>query len=107
MQLNSPSPSTRYTPHPFAPSAYVVGDNYSTIKITEYTFTFINKDYPIPSGYKIQIILPTGMKYSRNPARVTVISGLFTPLQISGSTTDLIIDGDVMGELLRGQIFNL
>ena len=99
MQLYSPSASTKYSPHLFTPTLYVIGANYSTIKITEYLFSFINKDYAISSGHIIKIVLPTGMFFTQSPPSVAVQSGLITPLTNSGSSTELIIergfDGDI------------
>ena len=85
------TPSTRFTPHPFA-SANVVGANSSTIKITNYTFTFINQDFAIPSGeYRLMIATPPGMIFTRRPPRVTVHSGIDSQFGASNSHNQLII----------------
>ena len=95
--LYSESASTRYTPHPFAPSAQVVGANSSTIKITEYTFNFIAQDYQI-YGLKLKIVLPSGMIFTQNQPRVDVLSGFTSSFNISVSNNNqLVIEGGFDG----------
>ena len=74
MSLESRDGSRSYSAHSFR-GGEVMGENGSTVAETEYTFSFINKDYPIFSNCSLRISLPPNMTFTATPT--------FTGLEIS------------------------
>ena len=72
--LHESSESTFYMPHKFKTEGKVVGNNYSTLGLTHYNFSFINKDYALYEGFILRIILPDGFYFTEQNPQVTIIS---------------------------------
>ena len=73
--LQDNSGSTFYLPHNFQTGGTVVGGNYSTLGLTYYNFSFVNKDYALYEGYKLRIVLPNGFYFTEQKPSINIISG--------------------------------
>ena len=85
-----------YTPHIFD-SVELVAQNYSTIVITHYNFSFVNKDHPIPEGYFIRVNFPNGMKLTEFPPPVNIYEGLNNSISVPDYDNNYMVIEGAMG----------